>query len=159
MPKFVISYKKTYESQVQHIRDHSSIRWLPAHFSHSVVSNSLWHHGLQHTRFPCSSPIPGAYSNSCPLSWWYNPNIFCCPLLLQPLIFSSIRVFSMRQFFTSGGQITEVSASVSVLPINIQDWFPLGLTSWISLLSKGLSRVFSNTTVQKHEFFGAQLSL
>ena len=87
-----------------------------------------------------------------------NHLILCCPLLLPPSIFPSIRVFSMSQFFTSGGQSIGVSASASVLPMNIQDWFPLGWTGWISLQSKGLSRVFSNTTVQKHQFFGTQLS-
>ena len=87
-----------------------------------------------------------------------NHLILCCPLLLPPSIFPSIRVFSMSQFFTSGGQSIGVSASASVLPMNIQDWFPLGWTGWISLQSKGLSRVFSNTAVQKHQFFGTQLS-
>ena len=88
-----------------------------------------------------------------------NHLILCCPLLLLPSIFPSIRVFSVSQFFTSGGQTIGVSASASVLPMNIQDWSPLGLTGWISLQSKGLSRVFSNTAVQKHQFFRAQLSL
>ena len=88
-----------------------------------------------------------------------NHLILCCPLLLSPLIFPSIGFFQMSHFFTSGGQSIGVAASVSVLPVNIQDWFPLGWTGWISLQSKGLSRVFSNTTVQKHPFFGAQLSL
>ena len=85
--------------------------------------------------------------------------ILCCPLLLLPSIFPSIRVFSKSQFFTSSGQSIGASASESVLPMNIQDWFPLGWTGWISLQSKRLSRVFSNTTVQKHQFFSAQLSL
>ena len=89
-----------------------------------------------------------------------NHLILCRPLLLLPSVFPSIRVFTKRsQFFSSGGHSIGVSTSASVLPINIQDWFPLGLTSWISLQSKGLSRVFSNTTVQKHQFYGAQLSL
>ena len=88
-----------------------------------------------------------------------NYLILCCPLFLLPSIFPSIRVFSMNQFFTSGGQSIGVSASTSVLPLSNQDWFPLGWTGWISLESKGLSRVFSNTTVQKHQFFGTQLSL
>ena len=129
-------------------------------FSRSVVSNSLWPHGLQHTRPPCPSPTPGVYSNSCPLSWWCHPTIsssvvpFSC---LQSLPASGS--FQMSQFFASGGQSIGVSASASVLPMNIQDWFPLGWTGWISLLYKGLSRVFSNTRVQKHQFFSAQLSL
>jgi len=129
-------------------------------FSHSVVSESLWPHGLQHARLPCSLPTPGACSNSCPLSRWCYPTIsssidpFSC---LQS--FPASGSFPIRQFFASGSQSTGVSASASVLPMNIQDWFPLGLTGLISLPSKGLLRVFSNTTVQKHQFFSAQLSL
>ena len=117
-------------------------------------------HGLQHARFPYPSPTPGAYSNSCLLSQWCHPTT---PSSVNP--FSSCLQFSpasgsfpVSQFFAAGGQSIGVSASASVLPMNIQDWFPLGLTSLISLQSKGLSRVFSNTTVQKHHFFGAQLS-
>ena len=130
-------------------------------FSHSVVSNSLRLHGLLHTRLPCPSPSPGACSNSC--SWSVIPCnhlILCCPLLLLPSIFPSIRVFSNEKLFTSGGQRigASASASASVLPMNIQDC-PLGLTGQISLQSKGLSRVFSSTTVQKHQFFSAQPSL
>ena len=125
-------------------------------FTHSVVSDSLWRHGLQHTRLPCPSATPRAYSNSV---MPFNHLILCHCLLLLSSIFPSIRVFPMSQFFASGGQSIGVSASASVLPMNIQDWFPLGWTSWISLQSRGLSRVFSNTTVQKHQFFGAQLSL
>ena len=130
-------------------------------FSRSVVSDSLRPHGLQHARLPCPSPIPGAYSNSCPSSQWYYPTIsfsvipFSSCLQSFPLSGS----LQMSQFFVSGGQSIGVSASASVLPMNIQDWFPLGWISWTSLQSKGLSRVFSNTTVQKHQFFGAQLSL
>ena len=129
--------------------------------SHSVMSNSLWPSGLQHTRPPCLSPTPGLYSNSCPLSWWCHPTIsssvvpFCS--CLQS--FLALGSFQISQFFPSGGQSIGVSASTSVLPMNIKDWFPLEWTGWISLQSKGLSRVFSNTTVQKHQFFGAQLSL
>ena len=96
---------------------------------------------------------------SCPLSWWWHPTTLCHPLLLPPSISPCIMVFQMSQFFTSGSQSIGVSASGSVLPMNTQDWFALGWTGWISLQSKGLSRVFSNTTVQKHQFFGAQLSL
>ena len=125
-----------------------------------LISNSLWSHGLQHARLPCPSPTPRVYADSCPLSQWWPSNHlnFCCPLLLPPSIFPSIRVFSKSQFFASGGQSIGVSALISVLPMNIQDWFPLELTGLI-LQSKGLSRVFSNTTVQKHQFFGTQLSL
>ena len=128
-------------------------------FSHSVVSNSLRPHGLQHTRLPCPSPTPGACSNSCPSSSWCHPTISSSvvPFCLQS--FPASGSFLMSQFFSSGGQTIGVSASASILPMNIQNWFPLGWTSWISLQSKGLSRVFSSTTVQKHKFFGAQLSL
>ena len=124
------------------------------------MSDSLWTHGLQHARPPCPSPTPGVHPNPCPLSQWLPSNhiILCCPLLLLPSIFPSIRVFPMSQPFTSGGQRIGVSASTSVLPMNTQDWYPLGWTGWISLQSKGLSRVFSNTTVQNHQFFSTQLS-
>ena len=130
-------------------------------FSRSVMSYSLWPHGLQHARLPCPSPTPGVCSNSCPLSQWCHPAIsssvvpFSSCLQSFPASGSSQR----SQFFTSDGQSIEVSASASVLPMNIQDWFPLGWTGWVSLQSKALSRVFSNTTVQKHQYFGAQLSL
>ena len=131
------------------------------HCSRSVVSESLQPHGLQHTRPPCPSPTPKVYSNSCPLSWWCHPTIsFSVVLFFSHLqSFPAPGSFPVSQFFTSGGQSIEVSASASVLPMNIQDWFPLGWTGWISLQSKGLSRVFSNTTFQKHQFFSSQLSL
>ena len=130
-------------------------------FSHSAVSNSLQPHGLQHTRLPCPSPTPGAYSNSCPLSWWCHPTISSSVVPFSSCLqsFPASGSTLMSQFFISGGQSIEVSASASVLPMNIQDWFPLGWTGLISLQSKGLSRVFSNTTVPKHQFFGAQPSL
>ena len=125
---------------------------------------TLQPHGLQHARPPCPSPTPRVYSNSCLLSWWCHPSnhlILCCPYLLPPSNFPSIRVFSNEssQFFTSGNQSIGISASVWVLPMNVQEWFSLGWTDWISLQFKGLSRLFSNTTVQKHQFFSAQLSL
>ena len=101
------------------------------------MSDSLWPHGLQHARLPCPSPSPGACSNSCPLSQWCHPLILCCPLLLLPSIFPRVKVFLMSWLFTTGGQIIGASASAPVLPMNIQDWFPLGLTGLISLLSKG----------------------
>ena len=128
-------------------------------FSHSVVSESLPPHGLQHTRPPCPLPTPGAYSNSCPSSRWCHPTISSSVVHLCscPQSLPASGSFQMSQFFTSGGQSTGVSASASFLPMNIQDWFPLGWTGWISLQFKGLSRVFCNTTVQKHQFFGAQL--
>ena len=130
-------------------------------FSRSVVSNSLWPHGLQHARPPCPSPTPGIYSNSCPLSWWCHSTISysVIPFSSRLPSFPASGSFQMSQPFTSGGQRIGASASTSVLPMNIQDWFPLGWTGWISLQSKGLSRVFSSATVQKHQFFSAQLSL
>ena len=131
-------------------------------FSCSVVSDSLWPQssGLQNTRTHCPSPTPRVYSNSYPLSQWCHPTISSSVIsssLLQS--FPASGSFQINQFFTSGGQSIGVSTSVSVLPMNIQDWFPLGWTGWISLQSKGLSRVFSITTVQKHQFFCTQLSL
>ena len=129
-------------------------------FSPSVVSNCLWPHGLQHARPPCSSPTPRICSNSCPLSWWCHPTISSSVVPFSHLqSFSASGSFPVSQFFASGGPSIGVSASASGLLLNIQDWFPLRLIGWISLQSKGLSRVFSNTTVQKHQFFGTQLSL
>ena len=125
---------------------------------HSVVSNSLWPHGLQHTRLPCPSPFPRDCLNSCPLSQWCHPTIstsaVCFSSCLQSCPASGS--FLMSWIFASGGQSIGASASASVLSMNIQGWFPLGLTGLISLLSKGLSRVFSSTTVWRHQFFGAQ---
>ena len=129
--------------------------------SRSVVSDSLWLHGLQQARLPCPSPSPRACSNSCPLSWWCHQTIsssvvpFSCCLQSFPESGS----FPMSWFFASGGQSTGASASASILPMNSQDWFPLGLTGLISLKSKGLSRMFSSTIVWKHQFFAAQPSL
>ena len=130
-------------------------------FSHSVVSNSLRPCGLQHTRLPCPSPTPGAFSNSCPLSWWCHLTILSSVVHFSSCLqsFPTSRSFPVSQFFASGGQSIGVSASSSVLPVNTQDWSPWGWTGWIFLESKGLSRVFSNTTVQKHQFFVSQLSL
>ena len=123
-------------------------------FSRSVVSDSLQSHELQHTRHPCPSQTTGVYSNSCPSSRWCHPDIsssvipfFSCPQSLP-----ASGSFPMSQYFTWGGQSIGVSASASILPMNTQDWSPLGWTGWISFQSKGLSRVFSNTTVQKHQF-------
>ena len=137
-----------------------SVQSSSVQFSHSVVSNSVQPHGMQHTRPPCPSPTPRIYPNSCPLSWWCHPTISSSvvPSSSSPQSFPASGSFQMSQLFTSGGQSIGVSASASVLPMNIQDWSPLGWTSWISLQSKGPSRVFSNTTVQKHQFFGTQLS-
>ena len=130
------------------------------HFSRSVVSNCLQPHRLQYTRLPCPSPTPRAYSNSCPLSWWWHPTISSSVVPFSSCLqsFPASGSFPISQLFASGGQSIGVSASSSVLPMNIEDWFPLGWTGWISLQSKGLSRVFSNTTVQQHQFFGAQPS-
>ena len=130
-------------------------------FSCPVVSDSLQPHGLQHARLPCPSTTPGVYSNSCPLSWWCHPTISSSviPFFSLPQSFPASGSFQMSQLFASGDQRIGASASVSILPVNIQDWFPLGWTGWISLQSKGLSRVFSNTTVQKHQCFSPQLSL
>ena len=118
-------------------------------------------HGLQHARFPCPSPNPGACSNSCPLSQWCHPTISSSAISFSSCLQSFLESgsFPRSHFFASGGQSIGASGSASVLPLNIQDWFPLGWTGRISLQSKGLSRVFSNTTVQKHQFFGTQLSL
>ena len=135
--------------------------WLTSvQFSRLDASNSLQPRGLQHTRPPCPSPTPRIYSNSCPLSRWCHPNISSSVIPFSSCLqsFPASGAFHMNQFFTWGGQSIWVSASASVLAMNIQDWFPLQWTGWISLQSKGLSKVFSNTTVQKHQFFGAQLS-
>ena len=130
-------------------------------FSCSVISNSLQPHGLQHVRSPCPSPTPRVYSNSCPLSQWCYPTISSSviPLSSCPQSFPASGSFQMSQLFVSGGQSITASASTSVLPMNTQDWSPLGWTGWISLQCKGLSRLLSNTAVQKHQFFGAQFSL
>ena len=129
-------------------------------FSHLVVSSFLQPHGLQHARPSCPSPTPRVYSNLCPLSQWCHPIISpsVVPFSSSLQSFPESGSYQMSQFFTSGGQSIGVSASASVLPMNIQDWFPIGWNGWVSLLSKGLSRVFSNTTIQKHQFFGTQLS-
>ena len=136
--------------------------WLgdSAQFSCSVMSNSLWPNGLQHTRLPCPSPTPRAYSNSCPYSQWCHPTISSSviPFSSHLQSFPASGSFPISQFFTSSGLSIGVSASTSVLPMTTQDWSPLRWTGWISLQSKGLSRVFSNTMLQKHQFFSSQLS-
>ena len=128
-------------------------------FSRSVVSNSLRPHELQHARPPCPPPTPGVHPNPCPLSQWWHATISPSVIPFCPQSFPASGSFQISQLFAWGGQSIGVSASTSVLPMNTQDWFPLGWTDWISSQSKGLSRVFSNTTVQKHQFFGPQLSL
>ena len=129
--------------------------------SHSVMSDSSWPHELQHARAPCPSPTPGVHSDSHPSSQWCHPAISSSvvPFSSCPQSLPASGSFPMSQLFAWGGQSTRVTASESVLPMNTQDWSPLEWTGWISLQSKGLSRVFSKTTVQKHQFFSPQLSL
>ena len=139
----------------------NNIVWLlyltkSVQFSCSVMSDSLQPHEPQHARTPCRSPIPGVYANPCPLSQWCHPTISSTVIPFSSCLqsFPASGSFPMSQLFTSGGQSIGVSASASVLPMNTEDWSPLGWTGWISLQSKGLSRVFSNTIVQNHQFFG-----
>ena len=148
MPKNVQTNAQLHSSQF------SSVQSL-------IVSDSLRPHWLQQARPPCPSPTLGVYPNSCPSSQWCNPTISSSVFPFSSCLqsFTASGSFQMSQLFTSGGQRIGVSASASVLPMNNQDWSPLRWTGWISLQSKGLSRVFSNTTVQKHQFFWAQLSL
>ena len=150
------SLKNAYTLILQVYRSFSSVQ-----FSHSVMSDSLLPHELQHARPPCPSPTPGLYPNSYPLSQWCHPTISSSVIPFSSCLqsFPASGSFPMSQLFASGGQNIGVSTSTSVLPMNTRDWSPLGWTGWISLQSKGLSRVFSNTTVQKHQFFGAHLSL
>ena len=133
---------------------------FPLQFSRSVVSDSLWPHESQHARPTCPSPTLGVHPNSCASSQWCHPAISSSVVPFSSCTQSlpASGSFPMSQLFASGGQSTGVSESASVLPMNTQDWSPLGWTIWTSFQSKGLSRVFSNTTVQKHQFFGAQLS-
>ena len=135
--------------------------WTPVLFSHSVLSDSLRSCGPQHSKLPCPSPTFRAYSNSCPSSRWCHPAISSSVIPFSSCLqsFQASGSFPMSQFSVSSGQRIGVSTSASVLSVDVQDWFPLGWTGWISLQSKRLSRVFSNTTVQKHQFFGPQLSL
>ena len=146
IPHYLLSYLSCYFSSVQ--------------FSHSVVSDSLLLYESQHARPPCPSPTPRVYSNPCPSRRWCQPAISSSvvPFSSWPQSLPASGSFPMSQLFPRGGQIIGVSASASVLPMNTQDWSPLGWTGWISLQSKGLSRVFSNTIVQKHQFFSVQLS-
>ena len=134
---------------------------ISVQFSHSIMSDFLWPDEPQHAMPLCPSPAHKVHPNPCPLSPWCHPTISSSvvPFSSCPQCFPASGSFPISQLFTSGGQSIGVSASTSDLPMNTQDWAPLGRTGWISLKSKGLSRVFSNTTVQKHQFFGAQLSL
>ena len=140
---------------------HPICYWRSVHFNHSVVSESLWPHEPQHARSPCPSPTPRAYSNSYSSSQWCHPTISSSDVPFSSHLQSSPASgsFPMSQLFTWGGQSIRVSASASVLPMNTQDWSPLGWNGWISLQPKRLSRVFSRTTVQKHQFFSTQLFL
>ena len=135
---------------------HFSQTFSSVQFSHSIMSNSLQPHESQHARPRCPLPTPGVHPNSCPSSQWCHLTISSSivPFASCPQSFPASGSFPMSRFFSLGGQSIGASASASVLPMNIQDWFPLGLTGWISLQSEGLSRVFSSTTVRKHQFFG-----
>ena len=141
---------------IREAKQSSSVQLSP-----SVVSDYLWPREPQHAKPPCPSPTPGVYPNRCPLSWWCHPTISSSviPFSSCPQPFPASGSFQMSQLFASGGQSFGVSVSTSVLPMNTQDWSPLGWTGWIFLQSKGLSRVFSNTTVQKHQFFSTQFTL
>ena len=147
--------KATYECQ------NKGSSYIGDQFSHPVVSDSLWPHRPQHVRPPCPSQTPRVYSNSCPLSQWCHSTISSSVIPFSSCLqsFPASGSFKMSQLFTWGGENIGVSASASDLLMNTQDWSPLGWTGWISLQSRGLSRVFSSTTVQKHQFFRAQLSL
>ena len=143
----------THTAYTEHLLDFLSCTSSSVQFSLSVVSDSLQPHESQHARPPCPSPIHGVYPNPCPLRWWCHPTISSSviPFSSCPQSFLASGSFPMSQLFASGGQSIGVSASISVLPVNTQDWYPLGWTGWISFQSKGLLRVSSNTTVQKHQ--------
>ena len=156
----VVAKSSTWRGDWDHIIQ-TDVDMHSVHFSLSVVSNSLRPHEPQHTRPHCPSPTPGVHPNPCQSSRWCHPTISSSvvPFSSCPQSFSTSGSFQMSQLFASGGQSIGVSAPTSIFPMNTQDWSPLGWTGWISLQSKGLSRVFSNTTVQKHQFFSTQLSL
>ena len=156
-----ISINRPMDKYIVLLRNELGIRETSVQFSRSVVFDSLRPHEPQHARPPCPSPTPGVHPNPRPLSQWCHPTISSSVVPFSSCLqsFPASGSFRMSQLFTSGGQSIGVSASTSVLPMNTQDWSPLGWTGWISLQSKGLSRVFSNTTVQKYQLFGAQLSL
>ena len=155
-----LNWKLIFENSL-YAKSHPCIQFGSLQFSHSVVSDCLWPNELQHTRPPCSSPTPGVYSNSCPLSQWCHPTISSSVIPFSSCfqIFPASGSFQISELFSSGGQSIGVSASASVPAMNTQDWSPLGWIGWISLQSKGLSRVFTNTTIQNLQFFSAQLSL
>ena len=151
---------KTHHLLPEYSKNAQLIKQASVQFSHSVVSDSLRLHEPQHARPPCPSPTPGVNPNPCPLSRWCHPTISSSvvPFCSYPQSFPTSGSFQMSQLFASGGQSIGVSASASVLPMNSQDWFPLGLTGWISLQSKGLSSLLQHHS-SKHQFFGTQLSL
>ena len=155
---FMITY---HLHKAYHVPDATQSTFSSVQFSCSVMPCSLWPHEPQHARLPCPSPTPRVHPNPCPSSRWCHPTTLSSviPFSSCPQSFPASGAFSMSQFFTTGGQSIGVSALAPVLSMNTQDWSPLGWIGWISLQSKGLSRVFSNTTVQKHQFFSAQLSL
>ena len=160
-PKFLTDICELFIFSFNNIKTYLGCLYLSsAQFSHSVVSDSLRPHESQHARPPCLSPTPRVYANSCPSSQWCHPAISSSvvPFSSHPQSLPASGIFPMSQLFTWGCQSIRVSALASVLPMNTQDLSPLEWTGWISLQSKGLSREFSNTTVQKHQFFGAQLS-
>ena len=171
MPSFRGSYKGSNPSLLQLLHwqaNFSPLSYLGSPFlrqlllfSCSIMSNSLQPHGLQNSRPPCPSPSPGPCSNSCPLSWWCHSTILSSVVAFSSCLqsFPASGSFPKSWLFASGVQSIKASVLASVLPVNSQGWFPLGLTGLISLLTKGLSRVFSSTTIQKHLFFGAQPSL
>ena len=160
-PGFPVHHQFYWIQFYQTFCQYLKFKFLLVQFSCSVVSDPLWHHGLQHTRLPCPSPTPRVYLNSCPLSQWCHPTISSSviPFSFPTLNFSQHQGLSDESFLHTRWP-KYWSFSFSISPFNeIQDWFPLGRTGWISLQSKGLSRVFSNTTVQKHQFLDTQLSL
>ena len=151
---------KVFPLNISFGKEKSSYFKSSVQFSRSVVSDSMRPHESQHTRPPCPSPTPGVHSNSRPSSWWCHPAISSSvvPFSSCPQSLPASESFPMSQLFAWGGQSIGISASTSVLPMNTQSWYPVGWTGWISLQSKGHSRVFSNTTFQKHQFFSAQHS-
>ena len=159
----ISSYSWRFQVHMQDVKNMTSLLLSSpssVQFSCTVVSDSFQPHESQHARPLCPSPTPAVHPNSCPSSWWSHPAISSSviPFSSCPQSLQESGSFPVSQLFAWGGQSTGVSAAASVLPTNTQDWSPLGWTDWISLKSKGLSRVFSNTTVQKHQFFGTQLS-
>ena len=156
--KNTYSWKESYDQPRQHIK--KQLFWTDGSVQRSLVSDSLGPHESQHARLPCPSPTPGVHSDSCPLSRWCHPAISSSviPFSSSPHSLPASESFAMSQLFAWGGQSTGVSALASFLPKKSQGWAPSEWTGWISLQSKGLSRVFSNTTVKKHQFFSAQLS-